>query len=75
MPLIESLEYKEVRRVREFIIAIDTSGSVKGETVQKFITKTCNILTQTESFFTKVNIHIIQCDCGIKEENLQCRRF
>ena len=68
MPLIESLEYKEVRRVREFIIAIDTSGSVKGETVQKFITKTCNILTQTESFFTNFNKHIIQYDYGIKED-------
>ena len=28
MPLIEPLEYKEVKRIREFVIAIDTSGSV-----------------------------------------------
>ena len=68
MPLIEPLEYKEVKRVREFVIAIDTSGSVAGETVQKFVQKTWNILKSTESFFTKINLHIIQCDATIQED-------
>lgn len=36
MPLIEPLEYKDVKRIREFVIAIDTSGSVMGEQVQAF---------------------------------------
>lgn len=67
MPLIEPLEYKEVKRVRDFVIAIDTSGSVSGETVQKFVNKTYNILKQQDSFFTKVNIYIIQCDAEIQE--------
>ena len=40
MPLVEPLEYKEVRRVKEFVIAIDTSGSVSGDLVQRFVTKT-----------------------------------
>ena len=40
MPLIEPLEYKDVRRIKEFVIAIDTSGSVSGELVQKFVQKT-----------------------------------
>ena len=68
MPLIEPLEYKEVNRIREFVIAIDTSGSVSGPTVQNFIQKTYNILKSTESFFSKVNIHIIQCDAEIQED-------
>ena len=68
MPLIEPLEYKEVKRVKEFVIAIDTSGSVAGETVQKFVQKTWNILKSTESFFTKINLHIIQCDATIQED-------
>ncbi len=68
MPLIEPLEYKEVKRIREFVIAIDTSGSVAGETVQKFVQKTWNILKSTESFFTKINLHIIQCDATIQED-------
>ncbi|MCM1165429.1 MAG: VWA-like domain-containing protein [Lachnospiraceae bacterium] len=68
MPLIEPLEYKDVKRIREFVIAIDTSGSVEGELVQAFIQKTYNILSSEESFFTKINLHIIQCDAAIQED-------
>lgn len=64
MPLIEPLEYKEVKAIRDFVIAIDTSG----ELVQKFVQKTYNILKSTESFFTKINLHIIQCDTDIQED-------
>ena len=67
MPLIEPLEYKEVKRIKEFVIAIDTSGSVVGEQVQAFVRKTYNILKSTESFFSKINLHIIQCDADIQE--------
>ncbi len=67
MPLIEPLEYKEVKRIKEFVLAIDTSGSVAGELVQAFVQKTYNILKSTESFFTKINLHIIQCDAAIQE--------
>lgn len=65
--LIEPLEYREVKRIREFVIAIDTSGSVEGELVQKFMTKTFNILKSTDSFFSRVAIWIIQCDTEIQE--------
>ena len=68
MPLVEPLEYKEVKRIREFVIAIDTSGSVAGEQVQSFLQKTYNILKSTESFFSKINVHIIQCDATIQED-------
>ena len=68
MPLIEPLEYKEEKRIREFVIAIDTSGSVAGDTVQRFVQKTFNVLKSTESFFSRINLHIIQCDAGIQED-------
>ena len=68
MPLIEPLEYKEVKRIKEFVIAIDTSGSVQGEEVQMFLQKTYNILMQEDSYFSRVNIHIIQCDAEIQED-------
>lgn len=68
MPLIEPLEYKEVKRIKEFVIAIDTSGSTSGELVQTFLQKTYNILRQQETFFTKINLHIIQCDAQIQED-------
>lgn len=67
MPLIEPLEYKEVKKIKEFVIAIDTSGSVSGGLVQTFVQKTYNILKSTESFFSKINLHIIQCDAEIQE--------
>lgn len=68
MPLIEPLEYKDVKQVREFVIAIDTSGSTSGELVQTFVQKTYNILKQEESFSTRFNLHIIQCDAKIQED-------
>lgn len=67
VPLIEPLEYKDVKRIKEFVIAIDTSGSVAGDIVQKFVQKTYNILKSTESFFSRINLHIIQCDAQIQE--------
>lgn len=74
LPLIEPLEYKDVKRIREFVIAIDTSGSVAGEIVQAFIQKTYNILLSTESFFSRINLHIIQCDAQIQEHVKITRR-
>lgn len=68
MPLIEPLEYKDVKRIKEFVIAIDTSGSVSGELVQKFLNKTYNIMKQQENYFTKINVHIIQCDTRVVDD-------
>jgi predicted metal-dependent peptidase len=68
MLLIEPLEYKDDYRIKEFVIAIDTSGSCSGEVIQAFIRKTYNILKTTESFSQRVNIHIIQCDDTIKQD-------
>jgi len=75
MPLIEPLEYKEVKAIKEFVIAIDTSGSTSGELVQKFVQKTYNILKSTESFFSRINLHIIQCDAEIQEDTkITCQK-
>ncbi len=68
VPLIEPLEYKEDKRIKEFVIVIDTSASVKGEVVQMFLQHTYNILMQRENFFSKVNLHLIQCDSRIQED-------
>lgn len=68
MPLIEPLEYKEIKAIKDFVIVIDTSGSTSGELVQKFVQKTYNILKSTESFFAKINLHIIQCDAAVQED-------
>ncbi|SDB22128.1 VWA-like domain-containing protein [Eubacterium oxidoreducens] len=69
VPLIEPLEYSENKKITEFVIAIDTSGSVEGELVKRFVTKTYNILSQQSNFHRKVNIHIIQCDAKIQRDD------
>lgn len=68
MPLIEPVEYREDHRIRDFVIAVDTSGSVAGDEVQTFISKTCSILKQQDSFFREINIHIVQCDSEIQSD-------
>ena len=68
MPLIEPLEYKDRKKVREFVIAIDTSASCRGEIVREFIKKTYSILKGTEYFFQKINVHIVQCDSEIQSD-------
>ena len=40
MPLIEPQEWKEVQKVEEFVIVIDTSMSCSGELVKKFLEET-----------------------------------
>lgn len=68
LPLVEPLEYKDVNKIKEFVVAIDTSGSCRGEVVQAFLNKTYNILKSSENFFRKVNIHIIQCDSEVRRD-------
>ena len=66
IPLIEPLEYRDDKRIRSFVIAIDTSGSVQGEIVQSFLQRTCNVLRQSSSFTSQVEIYLIQCDAAVQ---------
>ena len=68
LPLVEPLEYKDVNKIKEFVVAIDTSGSCRGNVVQAFLNKTYSILKSSENFFRKVNIHIIQCDSEVRSD-------
>lgn len=68
MPLVEPLEYKDSRKVKEFVIAIDTSASCRGSLVQAFLRKTYGLLKGEENFFSKMNVHIIQCDHEVQKD-------
>lgn len=70
MPLIEPQETKEVHRIEDFVIAIDTSMSCKKELVQKFLEETYSILSQSESFYRRFRIHIIQCDEKVQSDDV-----
>lgn len=68
MPFIEPLEYKETKRIRHFVIVIDTSESVRGELVRKFLERTFDILKSSEDYSSSVNIHLIQADDRVQSD-------
>ena len=68
MPLIEPQETKEVKKVKEFVVVIDTSMSCSGSLVKRFLEETYSVLTETDGFFQKVNVHIIQCDEEVQSD-------
>ena len=74
MPLVEPLEYKDSNKIRDFVIALDTSASCRGEIVQAFLQKTYNILQAGENFFSKINVHILQCDSEVRQDTKITRR-
>ena len=72
VPLIEPLEYREERRIREFVIAIDTSESVQGQAVRQFVGATFDILATTRAFFEQVHVRILQCDQQVTSDERIC---
>lgn len=68
VPLIEPQETKEVHKVEDFVIAVDTSMSCKEELIRKFLEQTYSVLSESESFFRKIRVHIIQCDDKVQSD-------
>ena len=68
MPLIEPLEYKDVRVVKTFVTVIDTSGSVEEEKLRRFLEKTYQILKSGQKSKDRVNFHLIQCDALVQKD-------
>lgn len=68
MPLIEPLETREVRKIEDFVIAIDTSMSTSGELVRQFLSYTYSLLMDSESFFRHINLRILQCDDQLRSD-------
>nr|WP_294527868.1 VWA-like domain-containing protein [uncultured Blautia sp.] len=70
VPLIEPLEYREVSRLSQLVIAIDTSGSCSVAVVQRFLEETYSILSSRENFFNEMEVYLIQCDCCIQKTDV-----
>lgn len=68
LPLIEPLESRETIKIEEFVIVVDTSLSCSGELVKNFLRETYGILRQSESFFRRTNIRILQCDDQVRTD-------
>lgn len=70
MPLIEPQETREIQKIQDFVIVIDTSMSCSGELVRKFLEETYSVLSEAESFFREVHILVLQCDDRVQEEQM-----
>lgn len=70
LPLMEPLESRERRKIREFVIVIDTSYSTNGELVTGFLRETADILHQSDSFFSDSRIRVLQCDNTVQKDTL-----
>ena len=68
MPLIEPVESREIMRIQEFVVVLDTSYSTDGELIKRFLRETFTLLTEKDSFFHKCHIRILQCDDGVRED-------
>ena len=68
MPLVEPPETREEKRIQDFVIAVDTSMSTSGDLVRQFLSTTYAILRSTETFSSKVNIRILQCDDQLRSD-------
>jgi predicted metal-dependent peptidase len=70
MPIIEQNEYCEGRKIKDFVMAIDTSASCSDALVRRFLEETCSILQDRNRFFTDMNVHIIECDDAVQKDIL-----
>ena len=68
--LIEPLECSDDPHLTELLIAIDTSGSVKGQRVRRFVQRTCEILCGRDVFAPGTKICIVQCDDRIRDVSM-----
>ncbi len=61
MPLIEPLEYKATRRVRDFVLAVDLCGLISLEQAMRFLRKTWEVLKGAETFAVQIRLHLLTC--------------
>ncbi len=70
MPLVEPVETREIQKIQDFVIVVDTSYSTSGDLVRAFLQETFDILMESEHFFVGSRIHIIQCDDQVQSDQV-----
>ncbi len=68
MPLIEPLETREINKIQELVIVVDTSDSTSGTLIKNFLRETFQILHECRHFFETCRIHILQCDDQVRSD-------
>ncbi len=70
MPLVEPLESREVKKILDFVIVVDTSYSTSGSLVRRFLEETFRIISAEDSFFRESHIRVIQCDNKVQADRI-----
>lgn len=61
VPLIEPLEYKEVKKVRDFVLAVDLCGLISNPQAKGFLRKTFEVFKTNERAGLKIHLHLLLC--------------
>lgn len=70
MPLIEPLESREIKKIQDFVIVVDTSYSTSGSLIRNFLKETFHIFMEENNFFRYAKLHLIQADEKVQSDIL-----
>lgn len=70
LPLVEPLEYREEKRIEEFVIVVDTSGSCQNGEVREFLKDAFAVLKDNRLFTDRYRVHLLQCDTIVHSDIL-----
>ncbi|MBR1742175.1 MAG: metallopeptidase [Lachnospiraceae bacterium] len=70
MQLIEPLESRESKKIKDFVIVVDTSYSTSGSLIRSFLKETFALMTEKNNFFHTARIHLIQADAKVQSDIL-----
>ena len=61
MPLIEPVEYKDVKKVRDFVLAVDLCGLISTAQAKRFLRKAFEVFKRNERSRLKMQLHFLAC--------------
>lgn len=61
MPLIEPVEYKEVKKIRDFVLAVNLCGLISTAEAKRFLRKAFEVFKHNERSGLKIRLHLLAC--------------
>ena len=61
MPLIEPVEYKPVRNIRDFVLAVDLCGQISTAQAKRFLRKAYEVFRRNERSGLNIRLHLLSC--------------
>ena len=61
MPLIEPVEFKENKKVRDFVLAVDLCGAISAAQAKRFLRKAYEVFKRNERSGLAIRLHLLIC--------------